>query len=346
MSEMSSHPPVVVVDGSAWNLSNLTSDKYDNRSESHHQVGPECDTSSRRRTISEENSYMAFASYPAIDDIPEALDVDDIFQKLRENNLVILGKVKVANSHLPSRSRASFHDVRKQGAEYRPSSSRSSGSRGGPVTEPPVSTPSPRESTSNLRERRARHHDRYRFDRTEAKLRVSVRPERQISQSEILRQAMDARESRPGDDIVSGQHQQDVGDVHSSSTYEAGRQQAYERQPIFWSSEDTQEEEVEEEEERMLVEVTPGNYVPLRGSAEIWDAVLNDNAVECFCFGCSLQLVTVSDADMVMCVSCHTISPVDDGNAGGGLGLGMKSEDAAYERRRFEEARRKGGGFL
>jgi len=343
MNEMS-HPPVVIVDGSAWDLSNLTSDKYDNNDQP--QGGPECDTSTRsRRSDLSEDSLLAFASYPPIDDLPEVLDVDDIFQKLKANNLVKMGKV--ANSHLPSRSSASERS-RKKEAAYRPRSSASSTSRR--VPDSPLSTPS-RESVSGRRERRerrARHHDRSRFDRTDPTLQGSRHmPSRQQSQSDILRQAMDNAD-RPGDEIAASEHA-DFDDESSSSTYEAGRQKAYQRQPLYKGNEYVLEEEEEEdgeEEERMLVEVTPGNYVPLRGSAEIWDAVLSDNTVECFCFGCTLQLVTVSNADMVMCVACHTISPVDGGLDGGGLGLGMKGEDATYERRRFEEASRKRGNFI
>ena len=369
------HPSVVVtVDGSSWDLSNLTSvdtSSLVNTSQHYEQQGYNYDASSQRsqpsvdggssshhhyhhrRRPSETGSVAS--SYPSIDEIPEALDVDDIFQKLKANNLIKMGKV--VNAHLSSRSNAELEEAkRRKEAELQFKRSRGissySSSHFSSSTRrelSPVRTTSTTTTTSSVlspsgrsRERRrermtSRSIDRQRYDSTPH---TRPTPQREQSQSDILRQAMDSQSNRVGDGLI-GQYV-----PRRRSSYEKGRQEAYQRQPLLrvvGNIEEEEEDEVhieEEEEDRMLIEVTPGNYVPLRGSAEIWDAVLNNQTLECLCFGCSTQLVTVNDADMVMCVSCHTVSPVDGGTGGGGLGLGMKKDDATYERRRFEETRR------
>lgn len=81
------------------------------------------------------------------------------------------------------------------------------------------------------------------------------------------------------------------------------------------------------EKDRVLVEVMPGEFVPLRGSAETWKAVRMGHTTQATCFGCMLPLVCINDADMVMCPGCRFVSPVD-GIGGGGLGLGMREEEA------------------
>lgn len=105
---------------------------------------------------------------------------------------------------------------------------------------------------------------------------------------------------------------------------------------------DEQQEEEDyysdDDEERKMVEVTPGNFVPLRGSAETWEAIRNMRIQKCVCYICTSRLVCVEDADMVMCPGCRAISPIEGGR-GGGLGLGMKEEDASIELQRLKNAR-------
>lgn len=85
-----------------------------------------------------------------------------------------------------------------------------------------------------------------------------------------------------------------------------------------------------------LVEVIPGTYVKLRGSVETWEAIQMGRTIRSACLSCTVILLCIHDADMVMCPVCKSISPVErDGFGGGGLGLGMSEEEAAMELRRL-----------
>ena len=95
------------------------------------------------------------------------------------------------------------------------------------------------------------------------------------------------------------------------------------------------------DEEEKIVEIMPGQFVPLRGSAETWDALQSGRITCTTCQYCRLSLVVIDDADMVMCPGCRIVSSVDnemDGRGGGGLGLGMSLKDARYEIRRRASA--------
>ena len=86
--------------------------------------------------------------------------------------------------------------------------------------------------------------------------------------------------------------------------------------------------------EHRMVEVTPGYFVPLRGSAETLEAVHKGRIQHAMCFVCKLRIVCVEDADMVICPTCRTISPLEGVGGGiGGLGLGLKEELAKNEMR-------------
>ena len=405
------HPPpssvVVVVDGSQWDLSNLTTSNIESccsRQSQHHQndvvddergclyywndddthsqpslndassysmtSSSRSSTSrgqlSQRRPSSDASEPMRFDAslYPCIDDIPEVLDVVDIFQKLKANNLIKMGRV--ANSHLSSRSTAELEEAKRRKDEQLSGVDRHGKSRS-PMRGSPPSYSSELSSSTRQEQTSPQHHavtsstssasvgsNTHRRERRRERLRAVDR--QRYDQHVYHSSSSHSASSYSSSSSPTGPQQREhsPSDILSpQSQYEKGRQQAYQRQPLYRVvgeiEEEDEEEVVEElsadegyddEEDRMLVEVTPGNYVPLRGSAEIWDAVLNDNAVECMCYGCTLQLVTVQDADMIMCVACHTVSPCEGGGSGGGLGLGMKKDDAIYERSRFEETRR------
>jgi hypothetical protein len=84
--------------------------------------------------------------------------------------------------------------------------------------------------------------------------------------------------------------------------------------------------------EDRLVEVTPGMFVKLRGSVETWNAIQTGRTIRSACLSCTVILLCVVDADMVMCPSCRSISPVERGGfGGGGLGLGMSEDEAIFE---------------
>jgi hypothetical protein len=76
------------------------------------------------------------------------------------------------------------------------------------------------------------------------------------------------------------------------------------------------------------VEVAPGKYMLLRGSAETVEAVESGKASVVSCFACEAALWCVPDADLVLCPDCRILSPIDSKPSSqhgvGGVGLGMK----------------------
>ena len=144
---------------------------------------------------------------------------------------------------------------------------------------------------------------------------------------------------RPGDELVS----RISSCTLPQSEYEFRRHQAFQRQQSLQqydvNSSSTSSQSATKEE---MIEVTPGNFMRLRGSSDIWDAILNEKAVQCSCLECGIDLVTVHDADIVMCVACKSISPISEGSNGGegGLGFSMTKEDAMYEKRLFDATKR------
>ena len=76
------------------------------------------------------------------------------------------------------------------------------------------------------------------------------------------------------------------------------------------------------------VEIAPGQYMPLRGSAETLEAVESGKASMVSCFACEATLWCVPDADLVVCPDCRILSPLASKQSSpprvGGVGLGMK----------------------
>ncbi len=86
------------------------------------------------------------------------------------------------------------------------------------------------------------------------------------------------------------------------------------------------------------VEVTPGVFLQLRGSAETWQAIRLNRITNTRCICCCTCLHCVQDAEYVICPDCRVVSPVysnlsEDykigGRNSGGVGLGFKPEDMA-----------------
>jgi hypothetical protein len=95
----------------------------------------------------------------------------------------------------------------------------------------------------------------------------------------------------------------------------------------------TNRQEDDEEEERyqaLEVEVAPGEYMQLRGSAETLKAVESGKACIVTCLVCEANLWCVSDADLVLCPDCRIFSPLSSQQTSqpwsrrGGVGLGAK----------------------
>eukprot|EP00542_Grammatophora_oceanica_P014446 CAMPEP_0194045964 /NCGR_PEP_ID=MMETSP0009_2-20130614/19080_1 /TAXON_ID=210454 /ORGANISM="Grammatophora oceanica, Strain CCMP 410" /LENGTH=415 /DNA_ID=CAMNT_0038691033 /DNA_START=102 /DNA_END=1349 /DNA_ORIENTATION=+ len=90
-----------------------------------------------------------------------------------------------------------------------------------------------------------------------------------------------------------------------------------------------------EEPPHQEIEVSPGYFLPLRGSQETMQALEVGCAVSIVCFCCQVKLKTVPDADYVICPDCRVLSPIPDevkyanfDNSWrerlGGVGLGLK----------------------
>lgn len=92
---------------------------------------------------------------------------------------------------------------------------------------------------------------------------------------------------------------------------------------------------------RSRIEVSPGYYLPLRGSVETLAAVDGGMARKVQCMACSATLLCVPDAELVICPDCRLLSPLTTSKQQygstqqqpgvqytvGGVGLGLKVED-------------------
>jgi hypothetical protein len=341
-------PPIVVVDGFQFDLSNLgmsmLSLSYDNNSR------PEEDDSSAWRLAD------SYASYPLVDEIPACLDVDNIFDKLKSANL--LKKGKLANPRLASRN-PSMQQKKKSSPTRRPRNINDVESKPFSVTldnmirqdDRKVQEDPYRRQDDNRRQEDGRSHRRYRAeDEYNASSYNDYRPtDRQASRDDGYRHHDDhhggGREEHRGRPAVEAARYNvdDYGDDHRRGDREEHRGRPAVEPPRY-DYDDYDDEQLlpsHDEEDRTLVEVMPGTFVPLRGSAETWEAVQSGHITRTTCFSCMTRLVCIDDADMVMCPECQLISPVDGGVGGGGLGLGMKADDAFHELERFRRISRR-----
>jgi hypothetical protein len=78
--------------------------------------------------------------------------------------------------------------------------------------------------------------------------------------------------------------------------------------------------------DRMLL-VTPGQWMRLRGADETWNAIQRDYYEPCICVDCCNEMFCISDAWLVLCPHCQSISPlagnVETLRREGGIGLGF-----------------------
>jgi hypothetical protein len=249
--------PFVVVDGCQFDLSNLiTTDQDCNESD--------------ERVIARAQFYRIertdSAIYPCTTDLPESLNVDEIFDKLHAS--MMLGNSGTTNrsSSPRSRRRSPSPDEVKLGNRQ-----------------------SREVSLQDDHGRNCYHADEY---------------ETQRRREEFRRSNDYTRRSRsPGDGYSKD------GDFKGYDSFSSD----------------------EDEKGRTIVEVIPGEFVPLRGTVETWEAVQAGEVTGTICIYCQLALVCIEDADLVMCPGCRVISAVDGGGGGGGLGLGMSIKDARRE---------------
>lgn len=81
------------------------------------------------------------------------------------------------------------------------------------------------------------------------------------------------------------------------------------------------------------IEVSPGEFMRLRGADETWRAIRNDFYTPCECICCQNTIFCIQDAKLVLCPDCRVVSPIEgncseDGNCGG-VGLGFRMSDLA-----------------
>ena len=77
-----------------------------------------------------------------------------------------------------------------------------------------------------------------------------------------------------------------------------------------------------------MIEVSPGEFLRLRGADETWKAIHDDFYVPSACVLCGLTLFCIQDAVFVLCPECLIVSPLEgvvyDGYDGGvGIGFTM-----------------------
>jgi len=96
----------------------------------------------------------------------------------------------------------------------------------------------------------------------------------------------------------------------------------------------------EEEEERPFMEVEEGRFVPLRGSAETWQGIIEGKIQQADCWVCSTKLECLKDADFVLCPECRSITPLpeDPNRHVGGVGLGIKRNKSSSSSVEFAAA--------
>jgi hypothetical protein len=62
--------------------------------------------------------------------------------------------------------------------------------------------------------------------------------------------------------------------------------------------------------ERLQIQITPGEYMPLRGAQETWEAINNGSSRIVDCVGCQSVLQCVYDCQLVICPDCKLVSLV------------------------------------
>lgn len=89
--------------------------------------------------------------------------------------------------------------------------------------------------------------------------------------------------------------------------------------------------------ERKTVEVTPGQFVPLRGSEETMLALENGQVTSVTCIFCNIDLVVHAAASMIICPDCEMISPLGVDVDKTSLGLGLRRESLELSSSHFQD---------
>jgi hypothetical protein len=81
--------------------------------------------------------------------------------------------------------------------------------------------------------------------------------------------------------------------------------------------------------EHQMILLTPGQWLRWRGAVETLHAIQHDKYEPCLCLDCGRHVFCLSDAWLVLCPHCYSISPVEHNDASksasleGGIGLGF-----------------------
>lgn len=116
------------------------------------------------------------------------------------------------------------------------------------------------------------------------------------------------------------------------------------RHPMSGHRFKTEESALPRQESFKSIEVTPGQFMKLRGSEETWRAVCNDFYMPGECQVCNNTIFCIQDADYVLCPTCRVVSPMDQErgsrNSDGGVGLGFTMKDLAAWQAEIAQSRR------
>jgi hypothetical protein len=79
------------------------------------------------------------------------------------------------------------------------------------------------------------------------------------------------------------------------------------------------------------IEVSPGEFLRLRGAEETWRAIRVDFYMPCECICCSVTIFCIQDADYILCPACRVIGPMEGAfkTSDGGVGLGFTMRELA-----------------
>jgi hypothetical protein len=64
-------------------------------------------------------------------------------------------------------------------------------------------------------------------------------------------------------------------------------------------------------EEQLVIEISPGVTMPLRGATETWQAIQGGHVTVTTCSACQMELHCVDTAELVICPDCWVITSID-----------------------------------
>jgi len=125
-------------------------------------------------------------------------------------------------------------------------------------------------------------------------------------------------------------------DYYSGYGYAEGGQSAYSKQMAC-----CQERALRN---KKTIEISPGEYLRLRGADETWKAIQHDFYMPSKCSCCCTTIFCIQDANFILCPECRVVSPMPgvyyEGSNDGGVGLGFTMEELAQWQKDIERNRK------